>query len=210
MEIGRKIRELRQKLGLTQTDLAHRINVDPTTISHYESGKRAVTIEILQKIAEALGVSLALFFSDQEVVPVSSAKRLIPLFDTNMTVGSGIFPKALQAIRSIPVDDASVDYAFIVRGKSMEPDIKDKDVVLVKVVPPDTLRNGDIVVCIYTDRFLVRRFYKCGNNIVLCSANAEYAPVVVSPHEHLEVIGRVVEVRHRLKHQRLKRRKSKP
>ncbi|MEM2120614.1 MAG: XRE family transcriptional regulator [Archaeoglobaceae archaeon] len=206
MNVGEKIRELRKKLGISQAELAKRLNIDQTTVSYYEHGKRAITLDMLQRIADALGVNLDYFLNKEEITPVSipPVKKFIPLYDTNMAAGNGTFPDALEPLRLIPVDTIEADYAFVAHGHSMEPEIHDGDIVLVKVIPPDTVLNGEIVVCIYENQFLVKRFYKSDGRIVLFSDNSEYAPIVVEVCDRFNIVGRVVEIRHIPKKRKLK------
>lgn len=57
-EISKKIKILRKSRGLTQQQLADRLNVKRATISNYEIGRRSPHLKELEAIAEALGVSL--------------------------------------------------------------------------------------------------------------------------------------------------------
>jgi transcriptional regulator with XRE-family HTH domain len=60
-EIGKKIKILRKTRGLTQEQLAEKLNVKRATISNYEIGRRSPHIKELEAIAEALGVNLDYF-----------------------------------------------------------------------------------------------------------------------------------------------------
>jgi len=55
------LRELRQKAGLTQTQLAKLLNTDQTIISKYETGERRLDILELREMCRALGLSLSDF-----------------------------------------------------------------------------------------------------------------------------------------------------
>jgi transcriptional regulator with XRE-family HTH domain len=59
--LGKKVQEIREKKGLTQVDLAGKIQgeFDTTNVSRIESGKTNPTIYTLYRIAEALEVSLS-------------------------------------------------------------------------------------------------------------------------------------------------------
>ena len=57
-KIGARIRQLRLSVGMTQRDLAQRINVGNTTLSQYESGARVPSDEVKIKIASVFGVSV--------------------------------------------------------------------------------------------------------------------------------------------------------
>ena len=53
-----RLQELRQKAGLTQKELAQKIEVTPQLVSTYERGTRNPKIDSLQKIADFFGVSI--------------------------------------------------------------------------------------------------------------------------------------------------------
>jgi transcriptional regulator with XRE-family HTH domain len=59
-----RIRELRQKLGLTAKNLAERVDTTEATISRIESGKQSLSQAWLQKIAHTLGVHIADLLGD--------------------------------------------------------------------------------------------------------------------------------------------------
>jgi len=62
--IGKRVRDLRiVKLDLNQEEFASKLGWDRTYISRVESGNQNITIENLNKICNALGVSLKEFFS---------------------------------------------------------------------------------------------------------------------------------------------------
>ena len=62
-EIGNRVKELRLiKLGMTQEEFAICLGVDRTYLSRIESGKQNITIETLEQICKALGVSFSEFF----------------------------------------------------------------------------------------------------------------------------------------------------
>lgn len=71
MEIGRKIRRLRIRLGLTQEELAARTELTKGFISQLENDITSPSITTLMDILEALGTDLSAFFreeSEQKVV----------------------------------------------------------------------------------------------------------------------------------------------
>ena len=53
------MKELRQKMGLTQAELAERVGIGMNTIARYERGEMAPSIQIAHAIAEALHVTEA-------------------------------------------------------------------------------------------------------------------------------------------------------
>lgn len=55
---GNRLRELREKLGLTQTDLAERAQTSQSTIAHYERGTRSPDALVVLHLAHFFGVSV--------------------------------------------------------------------------------------------------------------------------------------------------------
>ena len=69
--IGKRVRDLRiVKLDMNQEQFAKKLGWDRTYISRVESGNQNITIENLNKICNALGVSLKDFFStfEQQII----------------------------------------------------------------------------------------------------------------------------------------------
>jgi transcriptional regulator with XRE-family HTH domain len=54
MDIGRRIRDVREDLGMPAAELARRVGVVPNTVWRYESGEREPSMAMLEKIARAL------------------------------------------------------------------------------------------------------------------------------------------------------------
>ena len=61
-KVGNRIKELRNKLGISQEELGFRSGVHRTYIASLEVGKRNISIATLEKIVVALEVSLSEFF----------------------------------------------------------------------------------------------------------------------------------------------------
>jgi predicted transcriptional regulator/DNA-binding XRE family transcriptional regulator len=73
--VGRRIRELRTKQGMTLEVLARAIERAPSQISAIENGKRTPPIQQLQKIAQALGISLSQLLNS-EILSERTANEL--------------------------------------------------------------------------------------------------------------------------------------
>ena len=59
MSLNSKVRKLRDKLGVTQVQLAKMSGITPATVSRIESGQiRELKSEALRRLARALGVSV--------------------------------------------------------------------------------------------------------------------------------------------------------
>lgn len=62
--VGQRIRKYRTAKGLSQEKLAELSGCHPTYVGQIERGEKNVTIESVEKIAVALGVSLATIFEN--------------------------------------------------------------------------------------------------------------------------------------------------
>lgn len=54
--IGINIADIRRRKGLTQSFLAEAADISDTYVSHIETGRKKVSIEVLLRISDALGV----------------------------------------------------------------------------------------------------------------------------------------------------------
>lgn len=58
--IGQRIAELRKEKGITQVQLAQKTGMQQSVISRIESGKHAISVVVLAKIAKSLNVRIEL------------------------------------------------------------------------------------------------------------------------------------------------------
>jgi transcriptional regulator with XRE-family HTH domain len=68
-KFGRLVRHLRQEKGYSQEDFSFRVGLHQTYISSVERGERNVTIQTADRIAKALGTTLADLFGELERGP---------------------------------------------------------------------------------------------------------------------------------------------
>ena len=62
-KVGKRVRELRNKLGISQEELADMVELDRTYITSVECARRNISIVNIEKLAKALNVTLADFFT---------------------------------------------------------------------------------------------------------------------------------------------------
>ena len=61
-DLGKRIRELRRKTGMSQEKFALKIGMDRTYFASVEAGKRNIAICNIKKIADGLDVTLSELF----------------------------------------------------------------------------------------------------------------------------------------------------
>lgn len=65
IKFGQRVREERQKLNLSQEELADKAGVHRTYIGMIERAEKNITLENIEKIAKALGKSIASLFENK-------------------------------------------------------------------------------------------------------------------------------------------------
>lgn len=70
-EIGTEIKRIRKALGMSQMKLAEGVGVSFQQIQKYEKGVNKISMEMIQRIAMALGISVNTFFEKEKTLIVS-------------------------------------------------------------------------------------------------------------------------------------------
>ncbi|MBP2643753.1 MAG: putative transcriptional repressor LexA [Firmicutes bacterium] len=126
MKIGEKIAELRNKKGLSQNDLAKISNIGQGRISQIESGKNpSPTTATLQKIANALGVSMAEF--DDNTLSLERAYKLADTMNLDKKR-----KEALAKIKALPVDE--------------QQERLNRNIEKLKSLPPETRKAIELII----------------------------------------------------------------
>ena len=68
-QFGERVAEARRDRGWSQEQLAEAIEVEPATISRWETGGRALSLSTLTRISEILEVPLARLFDIEQDIP---------------------------------------------------------------------------------------------------------------------------------------------
>ncbi|GAW92451.1 LexA family protein [Calderihabitans maritimus] len=201
-----RIRELRQKKGLTGPQLAKMLNISPQHLYDMEKGKRRIHDEIIQELVKIFGVSADYILGysgetqrSQFPNPTPPEKFvLIPIYREVRAGHPTLAEEDIIGYECVPEDDVQGGKYFFVRvkGDSMiNARLQDGDLVLVR--QQDTLENGQIGVVIVNGKAMIKRFYRKGMLVVLKPENPAYEPVVAKVTD-VRIIGQVVEGKIRL------------
>ena len=74
-KIGQKIRKFRKAQNLSQEELAEKIGISTTHMSHIETGNTKLSLPVFVELAEALNVQADDLLNDREVISTSKANR---------------------------------------------------------------------------------------------------------------------------------------
>ena len=191
-----------EKRDLTQADLAARLGLGQSTIAEWYYGRKYPRPQNMQLIADALGI----YMSDLREPRTENRTRLSTLIPVLGSVPAGIPIEAIEDI--LDYEEISEDmarcgeyFALRIKGDSMEPRMREGDVVIVR--RQETVENGEIaVVMINGDDATVKKFYATDAGIMLMGLNPAFAPLTFTPEQaelqRIHVIGRVVELRAKL------------
>ncbi len=81
-EIGQRIRKFRKAQGLSQEELAERVNISTTHMSHIETANTKLSLAVLVDIAEVLEVSVDDLLRDHpETQRDVAAKDIVTVLD---------------------------------------------------------------------------------------------------------------------------------
>jgi len=104
-EIGRRLKAIRTRLGLSQRHLARVSGVANATISQIEAARLNPTVSMLKKVLDGIPMSLSEFFADDfEAVDriFFRAEELTEIADGGVSfrqVGANLHNKAIQLIK---------------------------------------------------------------------------------------------------------------
>ncbi len=82
-KIGQKIRKFRKIQGLSQEELAEKIGISTTHMSHIETGNTKLSLSVFVDIANALNVQTDDLLNDRDIVRTDRAnKELSEILET--------------------------------------------------------------------------------------------------------------------------------
>ena len=201
MTVGDRIREAAAKVG-GQIALAEMAEVSRGAMTNYVSGKTSPQLETLERISKAAGVSaewLAFGSSDDSPSGGSAAATTaslvaLPRYDIQASAGSGSL-----ALNEDVRDFMSVSREWLsryvppnarigvieTRGDSMEPTIRDGDILMVTHdIDDDDVAGGGIFVISVEGHLMVKRLHKRLNgDMQIISDNERYEKETIAAAE---------------------------
>lgn len=203
MSLGENVKQARLMAKISQEELAKRLGYKSrSTIAKIESGENDLTQKKVAAFAKALNVSIDFLMDGAG----KRAEDNIRVYEIPV-VGKVVAGTPIDAIENITeyiriTNPAAADgsyYALHVTGASMEPEMKEGDLVIVH--KQDYFDNGDIcIVLVNGYEATVKKVQKNESGITLIGFN----PVVYPPHFYnaheveslpVRIIGKVEEIR---------------
>ena len=210
------LKQRRIELNLTMLEVAKLVGVSEATISRYESGNiKNMRRDRIEKYAKALDTTPAYLMGWEEseqshdkdknlskIPYTEEGTVLVPLIGK---VAAGYSCHAEDNISEyIRTDGSSLktgyDYFWLeVKGDSMEPELHEKDLVLVQE-QSELDAECYAVVTVDNEDGLVKQVQIDNTKITLKSINPYYPPRVFEKQDmnRIKIVGRVIEIKRRL------------
>lgn len=198
--LNERLKQLRKKNNLNQTQVAQKIGVSQNAYSRYELGTSEPKYFILSQLSELYGVTIEYILGKEDNQPIEKGVK-IPVIGT---IPAGIPIDAIEEIldfEEIPKEwtKSGEYFGLKVRGNSMEPRICSGDVVIIrKQTSADT---GDVcAVMVNGFDATLKQIKKEPTGIWLVPFNKEeYSPVFYTNEQittlPIRIIGKVIELR---------------
>lgn len=202
MSIGKRLRMLREDLGLKQESLADLLNVNRASISLYESNKRKPSQKILMKYSEIFDVSTDYILGNSRDLKKGEDYATINIYGS---IPAGIPIEAIEDItdtEDISFRDFDKNKTYIglkVDGDSMYPKYLDGDTIILELTP-DCESYTDAAVYVNGYEATLKTVIKNDNGtITLMPINTSYPPKTYGKDdEPIKILGIVKEIRRKI------------
>ncbi len=189
------IRKVRVKLGLTQEQLAEKLNLTRPYMSYVEKGLKRLSLEKINALKQL--VKEAEKNSDDTTLDVD----FYPDIFASCGAGSYVLSdnkETRQISKSLlpGYSDANKYSICTARGDSMDPTIKSGNLIIVRHYENEQINDNDIYIFCYNDELYVKRLSKNLNELIITSDNPQFCQIILKDKEmaQVKIIGKIVGV----------------
>lgn len=200
---GSRIKETRKRRGMSAEKLAEITGISAATIYRYENGDIAsMPATKLKPIADALGVTPGdlIGWEDApavpgvETIPYAPPRARVPIIGVVCCGSGGLALEEPLGFEGADVANAE-DYFYLrATGDSMEPDVREGDLVLIHKQPE--VESGELaVVVVDGEEGMLKRVILKPGAVILQSSNPAYPPRVFIGEETqiVRIAGKAVQ-----------------
>ena len=193
LEAYKRIRELRISAGLSQDELAKKTGYnDRSSIAKIEAGKVDLTQSKLVAFADALNTTpgYLMGWEPDSKSPIPTGFQPLPKRDRIPRVGQIacgtpiLAEENVEAYDEVP-SDWHADFTLLCQGDSMEPKIKDGDVVAIHSQP--MVENGEVAAVLIDGEATLKRVFLFDDHIELRAENPTF-PTILRIGEDMNTI----------------------
>ena len=216
---GQRLKALRKEKKMSQEKLGSRLNISKVAISNWENGKSFPTLDNLNELAKVLEVDTDYFTEHGEIIriysrlnksnqhkvvnysselleqQISDDDNIVDLYSyktyEGLSAGTGYsYFNDGDYTLTYSTENISHDFASWVVGDSMEPELPNGDVVLIK--QSTNLDDGDIYAVEFNEQTYVKKVYRHKTYLRLVSINENYDDIFAPYEENTRIIGKIV------------------
>ncbi len=221
MNTYERIKNIAEKKNVSFYKLSKETGISQATFSKWKSERKCPSTEMLLKVASYFNVTVDYLLNGEEETSYSADAPLSYYgadWEDKIKKGS-LFPIrgfSRAGVPNLAIEDINYDdvneweeitpdmaktgkfFALHIKGDSMEPELTEKDIVIVR--QQSDAETGDIVIAkVNGDEACCKRIVKHKEGIALQSFNPAYSPMYFSNKEIVEkpvtIIGKVIESR---------------
>ena len=182
--IADTIKDIRKRNFLNQTQFANRIGVTQGSVSQWENGLTRPNSEQLKAISLAFNISTDELL-EKEITAIPLRRNSLPILGS-IACGQRITPDTTpEGYADIP-DGIHADFALRCKGDSMEPTLRDGDLVLIRQQPE--VEPGQIAAVNINNETTLKHVYPQENGILLVADNPQYQPIFVPLGAYDEIL----------------------
>lgn len=202
MGAGKRLREVRQNQGLTQTEFGEKFGLKHTQIRDIESEKQQVSIDLAQKIENIFYINPWWLLTgkgkmlqteqkeDTQSIPTNNSSYKIDLLNVRAGAGEGIYNYVIETVDTISLDksffrtpiNTSKVKGIQVDGDSMEPTLNRGDYILID--ENITFGTDGIYAIQFGGQILIKRLqFKMDGTVLIISDNQKYQSETFNPSE---------------------------
>lgn len=198
LTVGETIKKLRKDKGLTQKELAEKLDLAPTAVSAWERNANKPMMDKLSIMAKLFDVPISTFYKDvaTNIIEVSPATVPIPVLG-KIACGDPILAEEnIKEYRNESPDMLPSGTTFYLEasGDSMEPTIPDGSLVLIREQPEVELGEIAAVLVNGDEEATLKRFTKQGDTVILMPINSAHNPIIVTEDNPARIIGKAIKV----------------
>ena len=201
MDMGNRIKELRIKAGLTQTELGDKLGIGASAVAKYENGRvKNIKQSTIAEMARIFGCAPSYVMALDDVPPlppniITPAARPVPILGTICAGDGTVAEENFVGIFFID-NTVQADYALRVNGDSMvEAEIYNGDMAFLR--KDFEFRAGWIYAVVHgVDREAsLKKVFRQEDKLILQPCNSDYSPIIADVQD-CYIVGELVGVYH--------------
>lgn len=178
------VKELRERAGLQQKEVALAVGVSYPTVSEWEHNKKDPSGDRLRKLSDLFRVDPGVILgyrpltADEYRPDIIHLSGRVPLIG-EIACGTPITAdQNIEEMISLP-DGVRADFALRCRGTSMVPTFNEGDIVLIRQEPD--VADGKIAAVLIDNEATLKRIHHLHDGVMLIPDNtADFSPVMLS------------------------------